>query len=103
MKWVVNCRQEEYQVLVARPSKYGNPYSHKYGTLAKFKVETRDEDNLKYESWLQDQPALIAVVCRGLRCKVLGCYCDPLPCHGEVLSRIANNSQLCLPIPDEVI
>jgi len=103
MKWVVNCKKEEYDVLIARPSKFGNPYSHQFNTLAKFRVNSRSEAIFQYENWLYSQPELVAIVCRELKGKILGCYCEPLPCHGELLCRIANNSQLCLPLPDGII
>jgi hypothetical protein len=27
---------------------------------------------------------------KSLKDKVLGCYCAPLPCHGDVLVKLAN-------------
>jgi hypothetical protein len=102
MKWVVNCRREDFDIFIGRPSKYGNIYSHQYGTLARFKVASREEAIYCYEQWLYSQPELISTLCRELEGKILGCYCDPLACHGDVLARIANNVQLCLPLPDEV-
>lgn len=65
-------------------------WSHKDGTLAKYKVETREIAIQKYEEWLLSQPELVAKVKRELCDKILSCHCSPAPCHGHVLARIAN-------------
>ena len=85
---VVHCKKEMYDVYIGRPSKWGNPFSHKEGTLAKFKVSTRDEAVQKYREWLLTQPDLIQSLPE-LRGKVLGCWCKPLKCHGDVLAKEA--------------
>jgi hypothetical protein len=77
-------------VMVYRPTIYGNPFSHAKGTLAKFKVATREEAIRRYEPWLRAQPDLVALVRRELRGKVLGCWCKPLDCHADILARIAD-------------
>jgi hypothetical protein len=78
---VVNRRTDAFDVYVGRPSKWGNP----------FKVG-RDGDRAtvirRYEDWLRTQPQLMAALPE-LRGKVLGCWCAPLACHGEVLARLA--------------
>ena len=35
---IVHCKKEEYEVYIGRPTKWGNPYSHKDNTIAKYKV-----------------------------------------------------------------
>ena len=35
---VVHCKKEPYDVYIGRPSKWGNPYSHKDNTKAQFKL-----------------------------------------------------------------
>jgi len=90
VKLVVHCKREPFDVLIDRTTIWGNPFSHKDGTKAKFKVATREEAIARYAEWLQTQPALMAMAKRILRSKVLGCWCDPQACHGHVLSRIAN-------------
>jgi hypothetical protein len=49
----------------------------------------RTEVIRKYEQWLMEQPQLLARLGE-LRGKVLGCWCSPLPCHGDVLARLAD-------------
>jgi len=89
-KLVVHCKREPYDVYIGRPGPWGNPFTHKDGTLAQFKVASREEAVEKYEEWLLAQPELVKKVKAELKGKVLGCWCDPLLCHGHVLARIAN-------------
>jgi hypothetical protein len=43
----------------------------------------------RYEPWLLGNDALMAALSE-LRGKVLGCWCAPRACHGDVLMRLAN-------------
>lgn len=86
---VVNRYKEPYDVYIGRGSKWGNPFSHKDGTMARHKVETREEAVQKYEQWIRTQPELMASL-HELDGKVLGCYCKPQACHGDVLVKLRN-------------
>ncbi len=92
---VVHCKQEPYDVYIGRPSKFGNPFSHKDGTLAEFKVANRKEAIEKYREWIKTQPELLKEV-KKLKGLTLGCWCrsltNPKPCHGDVLSQLADES-----------
>jgi len=44
----------------------------------------------KYREWIKTQPQLLADI-EELSGKVLGCWCAPNPCHGQVLLDILNN------------
>lgn len=90
---VVHCKKANYDVYIGRPSVWGNPFSHLDDTLANYKVESRSEAILKYREWLLTQPRLLEKARKELRGKVLGCWCKPLPCHGDVLSEVANDQQ----------
>lgn len=90
MKYVVHCKKEKYDVYIGRPSVFGNPFSFKEGTLAKFKVNTREEAVEKFEEWFKAQPELVEKAKSELKGKVLGCWCAPLSCHGDILAEIAN-------------
>lgn len=85
---VVHCKKESYDVYIGRPSKWGNPYSHKDGTLAQFKVATREEAVLKYKEYLIHHPELLRELPK-LRNKTLGCWCAPQACHGDVIAKLA--------------
>lgn len=86
---VVHWKKAPYDIYIGRPSKWGNPFSHKPGTLAQFRVANREEAIGAYEKWIQEQPELMASLSE-LKGKVLGCWCKPKSCHGDVLARLAN-------------
>lgn len=88
---VVHNKREPFDIYIGRPSKWGNPFSHKEGTRAEFKVETRQQAIDAYAEWIQTQPELLADL-HELRGKTLGCWCSPLPCHGDVLSELAGST-----------
>lgn len=77
---VVHCRREEYDVYIGRPSKWGNPFTYKAGTLADH-VLPRAEVIPAYEAWLKTQPSLMAALVE-LKGKTLGCWCKPGPAMG---------------------
>jgi len=70
-------------VYIGRPSKYGNPFE--IG-----KDGTRAEVIAKYESWIINQPELLAEIQAELIGKNLACWCSLKPCHGDVLLKLAN-------------
>lgn len=86
---VVHFKRDNYDVYIGRPSIWGNPFSHLENSIAKFRVPY-SEVIPRYEQWLRSQPELVARVKRELRGKVLGCWCKPKACHGDVLARIAD-------------
>ena len=86
---VVHCKREAFDVYIGRPSKWGNQFSHLSGTLAIYKVATREDAVKAYEDWIKTQPKLLRDL-KELRGKVLGCWCAPKACHGDVLLRMAN-------------
>lgn len=86
---VVHCKREPYDVYIGRPSKWGNPFSHKERTRAAFRTATREEAIRLYEGYVRNQPQLLADLYE-LRGKTLGCWCSPRPCHGDVLARLAD-------------
>lgn len=79
---VVHCKKSPYDVYIGRPSKWGNPF-------AIGRDGSREEVIVKYRGWLSANPALLKRLGE-LEGKVLGCWCAPLPCHGDVLAELAN-------------
>lgn len=51
---------------------------------------TRAQVIEKYRQHVLASPHLVAAL-PGLKDKVLGCWCNPLPCHGDVLCELVNN------------
>lgn len=70
-------------VYIGRPSKWGNPYAHTpaEGTI---RVSSREHAIEAYEQYLLSNPELFEAL-HELRGKDLVCWCEPLPCHGEIL------------------
>ena len=76
-KLVVHCRKEKYDIYIGRPSKWGNPF-------VIGKDGTRKEVIDKYRVYLFKHDYLLSCIDE-LEDKILGCYCKPLLCHGDVL------------------
>lgn len=81
---VVNKRTSPYDVYIGRGSVWGNPFVigkdgdrddviQKFSKYAQAKIGCGD--------WTHD-------MLLNLKGKRLGCFCNPLPCHGDVLVRI---------------
>lgn len=85
-------KNQPHDVYIGRPSKWGNPFI--IG-----KDGTREECIAKYREWLSrpEQAYLRASIKPELQGKRLGCFCAPLPCHGDVLVEIAD-SDLAVPV-----
>lgn len=98
---VVNVMLDYYDIYVGRGnnSKWGNPFSNKKDTSAKWRVSSVEEAISSYEAWIVSQPELMAALPE-LKDKVLGCWCAPrggvteqdVPfiCHAQVLAKLAN-------------
>ena len=77
---VVHCKKDKYDIYIGRPSKWGNPFSvDEYG---------REGCINKYREWILNKPELIKSLDE-LKGKVLGCWCKPKVCHGDVLVELA--------------
>lgn len=87
---------------IGRPSRYGNPYSHKQGKYVGYLVSSRDEAISKYIEYFEkvmkrELPTYYTKefitkedVVKDLRGKDLSCFCTPLRCHAQYLIKIAN-------------
>lgn len=91
---VVNVRKaDHWDVYVGRgrcpktgeEGRWGNPFTVEQHGRAAMRL---------YLDWLARRPVLIDRAREQLRGKVLGCWCPPGPCHGEVLARLANGEPL---------
>jgi hypothetical protein len=85
---VVHCKRERHHVYIGRnpkrmaPSKWGNAFV--VGSDG-----ARGECIALYENWLRQNDALLEALDE-LRGLVLGCWCAPRACHGDLLLRLAN-------------
>ncbi|MHC4428505.1 MAG: DUF4326 domain-containing protein [Planctomycetota bacterium] len=79
---VVHCKREPPEVYIGRPSRWGNPY--RIGPDG-----TRAEVIEKYRAYAKAR--FTHENLEELRGKVLGCWCAPAPCHGDVLVPMTGN------------
>lgn len=83
---VVNRYKERFDVYIGRPSKWGNPFSDKKGTLAKYLVKDRKEAVESFKKYITEgEGKHLLNDLHELKGKTLGCFCKPLACHGDVL------------------
>lgn len=90
-KYVVHCQKDKYDVYIGRPSQWGNPFSHKPSSIAEVKVDSREEAIECFKNYLIATPWLVEAAKKELKGKILGCWCSPQSCHGEILAKIANS------------
>lgn len=92
MTTVVNVRSADYDIYIGRPGPLGNPFRiGQHGT--------REEVIRLHMQYARDrilhdpEYKRIVAACYGKR---LGCYCSPLPCHGDnyvILSKELHDAQ----------
>lgn len=96
---VVNMQTDSYQVYIGRKKgtheHFGNPFTFlAHGTLGVVTLSTREQTIEAFKLWLlkqswqdinPDQRNWILNHMHLLEGKVLGCYCKPLSCHGDIL------------------
>lgn len=86
---VVNKYKENYDVYIGRGSIWGNPF--KIGEDG-----YREEVINKYKSYLWDKIKLESITISQLKSldgKRLGCFCKPLPCHGDIIIKFVRWSK----------
>ena len=92
---LVNLNKEPYDVYIGRGSKWGCPYTiiKDRPTLAKEIVDTKEEALSKYKEYVLASPELMNSLDE-LYGKVLGCFCKPDKCHGDVLLELISQKKL---------
>ncbi len=82
-------KDEEFDVYIGRGTRWGNPFEIGHGPSG----DSREEVIKKYRQYFDEEvitdperrSALLSL--RGYR---LGCFCAPLPCHGDVIAAYLN-------------
>lgn len=82
---------DTYDVYIGRGSIWGNPFPVTQGG--------REHVIRSYEDYLRGKPELLASL-GDLHGKTLGCFCEPLPCHGDILAAFAESFTLTGAIPE---
>ena len=99
LRRTIGWRKPQGAVVVARPSRWGNPYSVRAATEAGH-LNPRLAAVDAYRAWLRGDPMEVAregpppsieEIRRELRGRDLACWCPPdAPCHADVLLELAN-------------
>jgi hypothetical protein len=83
---VVNIKKEAAEVYIGRPSAFGNPWrigvdGTREEVIDLYRQSTAANylDNVSFRNEI-----------RALKGMTLGCFCSPLPCHGDVLAELAD-------------
>ena len=83
-------KNEEFDVYIGRGTRWGNPFEIGHGPEGDSREEVIEKYRQYFESEIVTDPerrsALLSL--RGYR---LGCFCAPLPCHGDVIAAYLNN------------
>ncbi len=97
----VNLREPNYTLYIGRKwaglaaSKWANP----------FNITTwqpRDEVLIRYEDYIRAHPELMNAL-HEIDDQVLGCWCHPEPCHGDVLIKLRKEQIECKPSVTEPV
>jgi len=90
---------EPHDVLIMRPGPWGNPFSSKPYTLAKFSVNCRAQALRYFQDWVVSQPSLVEKAKQELTGKILACGCQATElCHGDIWLAVIYD--LPLPLKD---
>lgn len=87
---VVHCNKESYDVLIDRTTIWGNPFQigkdgSRSDVIQKFRQWLNGDD---YKTFKQKERQLIIDNIYKLTGCVLGCWCKPRACHGDVYKEI---------------
>jgi hypothetical protein len=98
---VVNKRTTPFTLDIGRGTIFGNPFTHLplHTTLASVKVGSREEAVQAFEDWLRGtrwqeeslkkhRLVLLEAIPQIPENAILGCYCKPLLCHGDIIIKI---------------
>lgn len=84
---VVHFKKSKYDVFIGRPGKWGNPFT--------IGIDGNRTDVLKkYRNWLMDNPEIIRDAKKELTGKILGCWCSPKKCHGDILKEFVETDYI---------
>lgn len=91
----------ECDFYIGRPSIFGNPYTHLDKSIAKIKLDSRNDAISMYREYFYEQIKtnidFIDEINKMLNCYknnhvlYLCCWCHPKPCHGEIIKEYLEN------------
>ena len=80
---VGHMKRDQCDIFIGRPSILGNPF--KIGNNG-----TRKEVIDKYKDYFYKSKELKQYAEVNCKDKILGCYCNPLACHGDIIAEYLN-------------
>lgn len=93
---VVDLHKERHDIYIGRKVAefhYGNPFTFKFSAIAKVKVSNRNDSVDAFRKWIKgidykdiepERRQWILDNLPNLKGKILGCYCHPKKCHGDI-------------------
>jgi len=85
---IVHCKKDKYDIYIGRPSYYGNPF-----TIGK--DGDREKVIQKYIEYFYKRISsdkIFKFRIKNLKDKILGCWCAPLKCHGDIIIEWLNKN-----------
>lgn len=100
---VVHCKRSKYDVLIDRSTIFGNPFRiTQTQNRTNVIVDFRDWLlGIRYKDYKQSQREEILHRLSELKGKVLGCWCAPLPCHGDIYIKLLEEDGMKKFLPEE--
>jgi hypothetical protein len=95
MDRVVHSKRAAYDVYIGRPGKWGNPFEigadgNREEVIEKYRRYLLHNEKLGKD--IPDNTELLKALPE-LRGKVLGCWCRPKACHGDVLIELLKKQE----------
>lgn len=78
---VVHCKRERYTHYIGRPGPFGNPFAIAHN-------KTRNMVIFDFEQHARQNKELLQLIYDLPENAVLGCWCKPLSCHGDVIIKL---------------
>jgi len=80
---VVHCKRQTYTHYIGRPSALGNPF-------VIGRDGTRAEVIAKFKAYALKTPSVLQAIQALPEQSILGCWCSPQACHGDVIIELWN-------------
>jgi hypothetical protein len=80
---IVHCQKHDYDIYIGHGTIWGNPFVIGKDGTRKEVIDLYREYALGNKEIMESLPKL--------KNKVLGCWCKPKPCHGDVLIELIDN------------
>ena len=90
---IKNKNDRNYDVYIGRANRWYGLKQSKWANPFPMDKDATDQEAERqrvleeYEAWIRTQPELLAEL-PTLKGKVLGCWCKPEPCHGDVIVKL---------------